>query len=144
MNDLSDEEQALWRRVEDLWSLSLARDAEQIRRTLHPGYVGWDMNSPAPHDREAAVQSVVGEAPVVADYELTPLSIKVYEHTVGVVHYAYRATLAPGRAAPRRVTGKWSEVYLRQGGEWVMISVSGRPDLPEGGGPGSRQESANG
>ena len=133
MNDLSREEQGLWQRVNDLWSLSLERNAEKIRRTLHPQYVGWDMNSPVPHNREAAVQSVVGDTPMVTDYELTPLSIKVYDHTVGVAHYAYRASIAPKNSAPVQITGKWSEVYLNQNAEWVMISVSGKPDLPAGG-----------
>lgn len=129
MSNLSIEKRELWQRVNDLWSLSLERNAEKIRCALHPQYVGWDMNSPAPHNREAAIQSVVGDAPVVADYELTPLSIEVYDHTVGVVHYAYAASIAPDV----RITGKWSEVYLKQNAQWVMISVSGKPDSPAGG-----------
>lgn len=130
MNSLSGEQQELWQRVNELWSLSLERDAEKIRDTLHPQYVGWDMNSPAPHDREAAVQAVAGDAPVVTAYELTPLSIEVYDHTVGIAHYVYSASIAPNHAAPVRITGKWSEVYLKQNAQWVMISVSGKPDLP--------------
>jgi hypothetical protein len=132
MTDLSHEQQELWQRVNDLWSLSLERNAENIRRTLHPRYVGWDMSSPTPHDRDAAVQSVLGDAPAVTDYELTPLSIEVYDHTVGVVHYFYSVSVTPKNAAPLRVTGKWSEVYLKQDAQWVMISVSGKPDSPTG------------
>lgn len=130
MKNLSHEEQELWRRVNDLWSLSVERNAEKIRGTLHPRYVGWDMSSPMPHGRDAAVQSVLGDAPVVTDYELTPLSIEVYDHTVGVVHYTYLASVTPKNAAPIRVTGRWSEVYLKQDALWVMISVSGKPDSP--------------
>lgn len=129
---LSPEQQELWQRVNDLWSLSLERNAEKIRPALHPKYVGWDMNHPSPHDREAAIQSVLGDAPAVTDYELVPLSVEVYDHIVGVVHYMYSASLAPKNAPPLRITGKWSEVYLRQDGQWVMISVGGKPDLPKG------------
>lgn len=125
---LSPEQQELWQRVNDLWSLSLERNAEKIRSTLHPQYVGWDMNHPTTHDREAAIQSVLGDAPAVTGYELAPLSVQVYDHTVGIVHYMYSATVTPKDAAPLRVTGKWSEVYLRQDSQWVMVSVSGRPD----------------
>ena len=53
------------------------------------------MNSPVPHGREAAVQSVLGESPVVKDYQLRPLSIEVYDQIVGIVHYTYAATVAP-------------------------------------------------
>lgn len=131
-NDLSPEQRELWQRVNDLWSLSLERDAEKIRNTLHPRYVGWDMSGLAPHDREAAVQSVLGDAPAITDYELKPLSIEVYDHTVGIVHYTYSARVAPKGKAAQLVTGKWSEVYLKQNAKWVMVSVSGKPDTPTG------------
>ncbi|ACL73023.1 nuclear transport factor 2 family protein [Thioalkalivibrio sulfidiphilus] len=126
--DLSPEQQDLWKRVNDLWSLSMERNAEKIRSTLHPRYMGWDMNSPVPHDRETAVQSVLGDSPVVVDYQLRPLSIEVYDHVAGIVHYTYSATVAPKGATSFRVSGKWTEIYLKQGDQWVMIGVSGRPD----------------
>ncbi|MEB2318169.1 MAG: nuclear transport factor 2 family protein [Pseudomonadota bacterium] len=132
IDDLSLEQQELWRRVNDLWAMSLERSAEKIRDTLHPGYVGWDMNSPAPHGREAAIQSVLGDSPVVKDYQLRPLSIEVYDHVAGIVHYTYSATVAPKGANALLVTGKWTEIYLKQAGQWVMIGVSGRPDTPPG------------
>jgi hypothetical protein len=128
ITELSPEQQDLWQRVNDLWSLSLERNAERIRSTLHPQYVGWDMNQPITHDREAAIRAVLGDAPTVTGYELVPLSVQVYDHTVGIVHYMYSASVAPKDAAPVRIAGKWSEVYLRQDCQWVMISVSGRPD----------------
>ena len=91
------------------------------------------MNSTVPHNREAAVQSVVGDTPTVTDYKITPLSIKVYDHAVGIVHYAYSASIAPKNSSLILITGKWSGVYLNWNNEWVMISVSGKPDLPAGG-----------
>lgn len=133
IDDLSPEQQELWRRVNDLWAMSMERSADKIRSTLHPQYVGWDMNSPTPHDREAAVQSVIGDSPVVEAYQLRPLSIEVYDHVAGIVHYTYSATVAPKDANSLGVTGKWTEIYLKQGSQWVMIGVSGRPDNPPGG-----------
>jgi hypothetical protein len=136
MDDLSLEQQDLWRRVNDLWAMSTERSADKVRSTLHPRYVGWDMTGPAPHDREAAVQSVTGGSPVVEDYQLRPLSVEVYDHVAGIVHYTYSATVAPKGATSFRVTGRWTEIYLKKDGQWVMIGVSGRPDNPAGG-PGS-------
>lgn len=133
IDDLSPEQQELWRRVTGLWAMTLERSADNLRSALHPQYVGWDMNSPAPHGREAAIQSVSGDTPVVKDYQLTPLSIEVYDHVVGIVHYTYSAMLAPKGAGAFRVTGKWTEIYLKQGGEWLMIGVGGRPDSLAGG-----------
>lgn len=133
IDDLSLEQQDLWQRVNELWAMSLERSAEKIRNTLHPQYAGWDMNSPVPHGREAAVQSVLGDSPMVKDYHLRPLSIEVYDHVVGIVHYTYATTVIPKGGTSMQITGKWTEIYLKQGSQWVMIGVSGRPDHPPGG-----------
>lgn len=41
-----------------------------------------------PHDREAAVQAVTGDSPSIAEYNLTPHSIEVYEGKVGIAHHS--------------------------------------------------------
>jgi hypothetical protein len=125
---LSHEEQLLWKRVNELWALSLTRDPARIRSALHPLYVGWDMSSPSPHDRELAVNSVVEGALPIVQYKLQPLSVRVYDNRVGVVHYRYTAIVVPKDATPVEVTGGWTEVYLKESQEWIMIAVSGRPD----------------
>lgn len=123
----SAEQRSLWERVQELWALSQSRDDARLMAALHPDYAGWDMSSPATHDREAAVRSVSGDAPRLKAYRLQPHSVRVYEGGVGVAHYSYVATIAPG-GAELQVSGKWTEVYLRQSGTWVMIAVGGRPD----------------
>lgn len=130
--DLSDEQRALWQRVTELWAWSQSRDQAGIRSALHADYVGWDMNTLLPHDREAAVGSVSGESPQLADYLLEPLSVKVYDDRVGVAHYRYAATILPQAARPTKVSGCWTEVYLKQGDSWTMVAVSGRPDPQQG------------
>lgn len=131
--DLSPEQRALWQRVTELWALSQCRDETTITSALHPQYVGWDMSVAAPHDRAAAVRSVSGPSPQLATYALQPLSVQVYDRRVGVVHYSYTATVIPNDGNPMDVSGKWTEVYLRQGDAWIMIAVSGRPDMQPAG-----------
>jgi hypothetical protein len=131
MTGFSTEQHDLWRRVEELWSLMQNRDADGIRSALHPEYVGWDMSTPFPHDRDAAVHSASGSSPALREYELTPLSVQVYESQVGVVHYVYSATVVPQGSAPAHVTGKWSEVYVNRDGVWMLVSVSGSPASTE-------------
>jgi hypothetical protein len=86
------------------------------------------MSTELPHDKSAAVASVTGDTPDLIDYVLFPHSIQAYDQVVGVVHYSYRARVQTRGASPLDVTGKWTEVYLRQDNEWVMVAVSGRPD----------------
>lgn len=72
----------------------------------------------------------VGRAssPRVVSYELQPLSIAVFDGIAGVVHYIYVADVETGQAVSKSVSGRWSEMYLRKNGRWVMVSVSGGPD----------------
>jgi len=123
------EAQSLWDHVTHRWNLARDHDAAAIRPLLHPASVGWDMNSPLPHDREAAVQSVAGDSPRVIEHTLKPLSVRVYDHSVGVAHDTYTATRGAEGSGARQITGKWSEVYLGRNGTWLMISVSGKPDV---------------
>jgi hypothetical protein len=88
------------------------------------------MSAAAPHDREAAVRSVCGPSAQLGDYELKLASIRVYGSQVGVVHYSYSASIVADGMPPRRVTGRWTEVYLGDDAGWKMICVSGLPDPP--------------
>jgi hypothetical protein len=124
---LAPEQAELWRQVERLWELAASKDANLIRQALHPDYMGWNTNAPMPHDREAAIASVTADAPRLARYDLEPLSIRLYDGSVGVVHYRYRATVETSASNQVQVTGKWTEVYTRHDSGWLMVAVSGRP-----------------
>lgn len=126
-NDASDAQRAVWDRVEELWRLAVAKDAEAIEAALHPRYAGWEVGGAAPHDREYAVRSVTGPGEIVR-YSLEPHRVEVYDERVGVAHYSYVADVAEGGdAAESRVTGRWTEVYLNSRGTWLLISVCGGP-----------------
>jgi len=128
MDQLTEEQHELWARVEALWKMSVAQDAASVADALHADYVGWVTGQPQPHGREAAIASIGQSSPRVLTYQLQPLSIAVFDGTVGVVHYTYVAQVESGPNAVKTVSGRWSEMYLRKKGRWIMISVSGGPD----------------
>ena len=132
VSNLTAEELDLWHQVQDLWELSAKNDAERIRVALHPDYMGWDMTASALHDREQAVASASGGAARLIGYDLEPLSVRVYEGSTGVVHYRYSATVQTTDMQRTRVTGQWTEVYVKQEPRWLMVAVSGRPDPHDG------------
>ena len=72
----------------------------------------------------------LGDTPAVTDYEFVPLSVQIYDRHCRSCVLHVRGNSRPRDALSQRVTGKWSEVYLRKDNQWVMISVSGRPDSP--------------
>ena len=74
--NLTAEQLELWHRVDELWQLSARKDEHRIRDALHPDYMGWDTSAALPHDRDAAVRSVTGDAPGLARYDLEPLDAR--------------------------------------------------------------------
>jgi hypothetical protein len=122
------EQQSLWRRVTELWEMAARKDADAIRAALHPDYSGWDATAAEPHDREYAVQSVCSPPERIVEYRLTPHNVAIYDGKVGVAHYSYTATLSKPSHEDRTVKGRWTEVYLRQDDEWLMIAVHGSPE----------------
>lgn len=125
---LTKEERELWQQVDALWRLSVARDTAAIAGLLHPDYVGWVIGTGQPHDFAAALASVGPSSPHVLRYVLHPLSVKVFDGVAGVAHYAYEADIEDEGQVSKTVKGRWSEMYVRTGDQWRMISVSGGPD----------------
>lgn len=128
LDQLTDEQRDLWARVEALWKMAVAQDTASASEALHPDYVGWVTGQPRPHGRDVAIASVGPSSPRVLSYELRPLSVVVFDGTAGVAHYAYLAVVEAGQGALQTVSGRWSEMYLRKNGQWIMVSVSGGPD----------------
>lgn len=131
--DLDGEQRRLWQQVEQLWELTresstAAPDLTAMRQAIHPAYRGWVDGRQATHDRDAAVRSIA-DAPPVHDYTLEPLGVTVYEGRTGVAHYAYTAQVRDrDTGSLATVRGRWTEVYVKRNGRWLLASVSGGPD----------------
>lgn len=123
-----EEQQSLLDHVVYLWELARQQDAEQVRKLLHPYYSGWVTGLDKPHDYETAVRSIGPGTPRLLRYHLKPLQVTVFDHEVGVVHYCYEAQVEGRDGGEELVRGRWSEIYMRRDGAWIMISVSGGPD----------------
>lgn len=125
---MNDEQRSLWDRVIELWDMAVRKDVDAIRAALHPRYLGWERGSPRPHDRDFAVNSVTASRAQVTHYDLQPLGVEVYDGRVGVAHYVYMATVVDSSGAARVISGRWTEVHLKEGPQWLMISVQGGPE----------------
>ncbi|NML73777.1 nuclear transport factor 2 family protein [Rhizobium sp. S-51] len=123
-----DEQLALWEHVSDLWEIARRRETGPVRRLLHRDYTGWVTGLESPHDYEAAVASVGPDTPRVLRYRLRPLTVRIFDHEVGVVHYGYEAEVEAHGEGAKTIAGRWTEVYKRRGADWLMIAVSGGPD----------------
>ena len=121
---LSSEQHGLWERIRELWALLQQRDMVGMKEAIHPQYIGWEASSLLPHNRDFALKAAETD-PKILDYRLFPVSVEVYEGTVGVVHYTFEAEVATSKGKSEKVSGRWTEVYLKKDGLWLMICVHG-------------------
>ncbi|MFO0694203.1 MAG: nuclear transport factor 2 family protein [Polyangiales bacterium] len=117
----------LWERVEGFWQLLVRGEWAAIGEAIHPRYVGWVTGSESPHDRSDALRSVADADSRVVSYSLDPKSVELYDDEVGIAHYAYRADVVSRAGEQRELRGRWTEIYLRQDGHWLLVGVSGGP-----------------
>jgi len=122
-------EQELWDTVLLLWEHARERNMGEIERTIHPEYSGWEASSPFPHDARAALDSISSGMQIM-EYRLNPLAVRVFGDCVGVAHYTYDAEVLRSDELVIKVKGRWSEVYMKDNGRWVMVSVQGGPERP--------------
>lgn len=128
MKDLSIDEKMLWNRVIELWDCSVDRDLNTINKAVHPNYIGWDNNSLVPHNRNDVIQSVKDKSARLLDYKLHPLGISIYDNRVGIANYRYSANISDLQRNVRAIRGRWTEIYLRKNGSWILIGVHGDTD----------------
>jgi len=121
---LSTEQQEVWNRVEELWRLLQRRDIAAIKAAIHPQYIGWEASSLLPHNRDFALK-VAETDPQIVGFHLFPMHVEVYDGLVGVALYTFEADVATPKGKAEKVSGKWTEVYLKKDNVWLMISVSG-------------------
>jgi hypothetical protein len=125
---LTPDQLELWDQVDRLWRLAVAKDSQSIQALLHPDYTGWVAGQDRPQNRAEAVESAVADTGNVTEYSLHPLTVQLYDGKVGVVHYRYDALVRQADGGNGQVTGRWTEIYLRQEARWLLVCVTGGPE----------------
>ena len=107
-------------------------DLNGFMEYFHSDYVGWDNDSRLPSTKEEtkkwfnyAYQSV--KIPV---YEIKPVAIKIYGD-VAFVHYYYVMAKETQDGKKKNESGHWTDILLKQGNKWILISDHGGSDKSE-------------
>ncbi|MFP4014792.1 MAG: nuclear transport factor 2 family protein [Chitinispirillaceae bacterium] len=117
-------ERELWDTVVLLWEYARAKNMDAVQGLIHPDYTGWEEASTSPQGYREALESVSSGMQIV-EYNLLPRQVKVIDECVGVAHYVYKVQLLRADDSLMRIKGRWSEVYMKKDGRWVMISAQG-------------------
>ena len=123
------EQQELWRLEEQQWKMAAAKDLTWIETMVHPSAVVWGNEFPAPQNRTSlsrwgrySVQNTT-----TLEQELFPIAIQI-TGSVAVVHYRYRVAQENAKKEREIVTGRYTDVFIRDGNRWLFITWAGGDD----------------
>ncbi len=118
----------IWQVEQACWEHYTTKNLEAGMACFHDDYVGWSFDMPVPGNKADARAFWTRDfaAMDVVWYNLKPVSIKVYG-TVAVVHYYFWMTTRSADGDDTTVTGRWTDVLMKQGNRWAWIADSGGP-----------------
>jgi len=123
------EQQEIWRLEEQQWKMSAAKDLTWIETMVHPNISYWDVDFPAPQNRASLSRWVKYSSAnsTVLEQEIFPISVTITGN-VAVAQYCYRTAIENYKKEREVVTGRWTDVFLKEGGRWLFIAWAGGDD----------------
>jgi hypothetical protein len=123
------EQQEIWKVEELQWKLSAAKDDSWIEKMVHPNLSYWENDKGAPQTR-ASLQRwsrYQNESGTVLVQELFPSAITVTGN-IAVVQYRYLMARENYKKERETISGRYTDVLLKDGGKWLFIGWSGGDD----------------
>jgi type II secretory pathway pseudopilin PulG len=123
------EQKEIWA-FEDLqWKMEAAKDSSWIDKMVHPNLSYWDVAQPAPQNK-ASLQKWVRYGQTnntVLEQELFPIACTITGN-VAVVQYRYEIASENYKKERETVTGRYTDILIKDGGRWQFIAWAGGED----------------
>jgi hypothetical protein len=128
----SPEQQEIWRLEEQQWKMGAAKDLTWIETMVHPNISFWDRAFPTPQNKASLSRwAKYGAASsTVLEQEIFPISMTITGN-VAVAHYHYRIASENYKKEQEIATGRWTDVFIKEGGRWRFITWAGGDDPEE-------------
>jgi hypothetical protein len=125
----SPEQQEIWRLEQEQWRLSAAKDPSWIESMVHPNASLWENGWPGPRKRESLTRWSKYEyaSSTVLEQELFPIAVTITGN-VAVAQYRYRTAREDLQKKREIATGRWTDVFIKEGGRWLFITWDGGED----------------
>jgi ketosteroid isomerase-like protein len=125
----SAEQQEVWQHVETYWSMYANEDVEGFLSYLHEDFSGWTHTNALPRDKEDMARYLPRgfETTETVLHDVNPVGITVHGN-IAVVHYYYTRSYVDMSGGEHSDAGRWTEVLMKQGDRWVMITDHGGSD----------------
>ncbi len=125
----SKEQQEIWKLEEQQWKLSAAKDSSWIETMVHPNLNYWNSAWPAPQGKASLLlwDRYNNASSTVLQQELFPISITI-TGSLAVVQYRYSIARENYKKDQEMVTGRYTDVLVKEGGRWLFIAWAGGDD----------------
>jgi hypothetical protein len=123
------EQQEIWKVEELQWKMSMDKDITWVDKLCHPNISVWEIGRPAPQNRASITRwsKYSNSSSTILEQEIFPISAAVTGN-VAVVQYTYVQVREDYKKDRETVTGRWTDVLIKEGGRWMFIGWAGGED----------------
>lgn len=123
------EQQEIWRFEQQQWDMAKSKDLSWIDTMVHPNISYWEVDRPAPQNRASLMRwsRYSSATSTVLEQELFPISVTITGN-LAVVQYRYQLATENYKKERETVTGRYTDVLVREGGRWLFIAWAGGDD----------------
>ncbi len=123
------EQQELWK-LEDLqWKMSADKDASWIDKMVHPNISFWSNDAVAPQNKASLARwdRYNNTNSTTLEQEIFPISMTITGN-VAVAQYRYTSAREDYKKEKTTVSGRYTDVFIKDGGQWKFIAWAGGDD----------------
>jgi len=123
------DQQELWKLEELQWKMSADKDLTWIEKMVHPNISFWDNGEVAPQNKASLTRwnRYTSGNSTVLEQEIFPISLTITGN-VAVAQYRYKTARETYKKEKETVTGRYTDVFVKEGGQWKFISWAGGED----------------
>ena len=128
----SPEQKELWQLEEQQWKMSKDKDLSWIESMVHPNISLWQQDQPMPRNKASLTRWSKYDSAngTVLEQELFPIAMTITGN-VAVAQYRYQVASENYKKERETVTGRYTDVFIKDGGRWKFITWAGGDDPKE-------------
>lgn len=111
------------------WKMSMEKDASWIDKMVHRNLSYWDTDQVAPQNKASLARwnRYNNTNSTVLEQELFPISVTITGN-IAVVQYRYTVARENAKKERETVSGRYTDVLVKDGGKWMFIAWAGGED----------------
>ena len=125
----STEQQEVWKLEEQQWKMAADKDESWIDKMVHPNLSYWDNDQVAPQTKASLTRwNRYNNGNVTTlEQEIFPISMTITGN-VAVAQYRYATARENLKKERETVSGRYTDVFMKEGGRWMFIAWAGGED----------------